>query len=584
MCGIFGIVNYEGLNVERPLRLLSHRGPDDSGIWTDKGVVLGHCRLSIIDIEGGKQPWVEGGRALVYNGEVYNFLDLQKELIERGIRFKSRSDTEVIFKVLDIYGVEGIKRFNGMFAFGFWDGKRLVLARDRFGIKPLYWTKKDNILAFSSEIKPLLTLPFVEKSPNLEALKYHITFLWCPHPLTAFKGIYKLPPGNVLIYEDGEVKVFPFYKAELGEDRVEPDDIKYALEKSVKMHLIADVEVGLFLSGGLDSSAIASFTERPLRAFSLVFEGEDIKRDIFSDEYRFAGIVAKRFGHSLHPIKVRFNEEDFERVVYHLEEPVGDGAAISNYLLSKGAREMGLKVALAGTGGDELWGGYPRYRALIIAKNFPFLKYIPELPFSSGKLGRLARDINKFKTAASRPFPLNYLIWMSYYQGFGDVFKRLIDGFPKGDMLNSCMLFDIEHFLPDHNLLYTDKTSMAVGLEIRVPMLSNELLELALKTPSNLKVDMFSGKKILKRALKGVLPREVIYRKKAGFGAPVKGWISGVLRDRVRDIKSDPLIGEILPKHFVEYVIFENLKGRGFTYLTLFELLTISTWRKLFGL
>ena len=584
MCGIFGVLGESSGKEEEILNLLSHRGPDDRGSWRDNGIFLGHCRLSIIDLEGGKQPWVEEGKVLIYNGEVYNFLEIRKLLEERGENFKSRSDTEVVFKTLKVFGVEGIMMFDGMFAFAFWDGKKLLLARDRFGIKPLYWTKVGRNFAFSSEIKPLLNLPFTKKSPNLEGLKFHITFLWCPYPLTAFEGIYKLPPGNVLIYEDGEVKIFPFFTPSIDEGKVEKEEILEALKKSVKKHLISDVEVGIFLSGGIDSSSIAALTEKPLRAFSLIFKEKDIKRDIFFQEYEYAKEVADKFGHKIYPVEVEFREGDFESVVYHLEEPIGDGAGISNYLLSRGARGMGLKVALAGTGGDELWGGYPRYRAILLAEKFPILRFLPNLPFSRGKLGRIARDINKFKGALSYPFPLRYLVWMSYYLGFPEVFNYLLKDFPRGDKLNSCMLFDIKYFLPEHNLLYTDKTSMAFGLEIRVPMLSNKLLELSLKTPSKLKVGPFSGKKILKEALRGILPEVIIKRKKAGFGAPVKGWISGVLREKVWEIKSDPLISELLPSHFVEFVLNENLKGKGFTYLTLFELLTISTWRKVFSL
>jgi len=584
MCGIFGILGETTGKEEDLLNLLSHRGPDDRGIWRDGGVFLGHCRLSIIDVEGGKQPWVEDGMVLVYNGEVYNFLEIRKVLEGMGEKFRSRSDTEVVFKTLKVFGIEGIKMFDGMFAFAFWDGRRLILARDRFGIKPLYWAKSGKNFAFSSEIKPLLSLPFVKKSPNIDGLKFHITFLWCPYPITAFDGIFKLPPGNVLIYEEGEIKIFPFFTPNFEEGNVDKEEILEVLRESVKKHLISDVEVGIFLSGGIDSSAVASLTERPLRAFSLIFKESDIKRDIFFQEYGYAMEVAKKFGHTLYPVEVEFKEEDFEKVIYHLEEPIGDGAAISNYLLSKGAREMGLKVALAGTGGDELWGGYPRYRAILLAERFPILRFLPDLPFSKGKLGRIARDINKFKSAISYPFPLRYLIWMSYYLGFPEVFNYLLKEFPKGEKLNSCMLFDIKYFLPEHNLLYTDKTSMAFGLEIRVPMLENELLKLALRTPSKLKVTIFSGKKILKEALRGILPEGIIRRRKAGFGAPVKGWISGILKEKVLSIREDPLISEVLPPHFVEFVINENMKGRGFTYLTLFELLTISTWRKVFSL
>ncbi len=584
MCGIFGVLGESSGKEEDILNLLSHRGPDDMGSWRDKGIFLGHCRLSVIDVEGGKQPWVEDGKVLIYNGEVYNFLEIRKILEEKGENFKSRSDTEVVFKTLKVFGIDGIKKFDGMFAFAFWDGRRLILARDRFGMKPLYWTKSGKNFAFSSEIKPLLSLPFTKKSPNIDGLKFHLTFLWCPYPITAFEGIYKLPPGNVLIYEEGEIRIFPFFVPSFNEGETDASEIFEALKESVKKHLISDVEIGIFLSGGLDSSAIASLTDRSLRAFSLIFRESDIKRDIFFQEYEYAREVAEKFGHKVYPIEVYFKQEDFDNVVYHLEEPIGDGAAVSNYLLSKGARELGLKVALAGTGGDELWGGYPRYRAILISERFPFLRFLPNLPFSSGKMGRISRDISKFKSALSYPFPLRYLLWMSYYSGFPEVFKYLLEEFPKYDKLNSCMLFDIKYFLPEHNLLYTDKTSMAFGLEIRLPMLSNKLLELSLKTHWKLKVDPFSGKKILKEALRGILPERILRRKKAGFGAPVKGWIGGVLRESVRSIKKDPLISEILPSHFVEYLISENLRGRGFTYLTLFEILTISTWRRVFSL
>ncbi len=584
MCGILGVVGYSSDDLERYVNLISHRGPDDRGYWRSGDVFFGHCRLAIIDISGGKQPWIEDGKVLIYNGEVYNFLELRRELEGKGEVFRSRSDTEVVFKVLKVYGVDGIKRFNGMFSFGFWDGRRIIIARDRFGIKPLYWTKVGNIFAFSSEIKALISLPFARRSPNLEGLKYHLTFLWCPYPITAFEGINKLPPGYALVYEDGNIEAFPYVSFDRENTIPTPEDILETLRKSVKMHLISDVEVGIFLSGGLDSSAIASLTDKPLRAFSLMFKREDISKDIFSSEFSYAKKVAEIYGHSLEAVEVEFRDEDFERVIYHLEEPVGDGAAISNYLLSREARRRGIKVALVGTGGDELWGGYPRYRALLLSERFPFLRYIPEIPFSSGRLGRLARDINKFKSGLKADYPLRYLLWMSYYHGFKDTFQRFLDDFNDDDRLNSCMLFDIKYFLPEHNLLYTDKTSMAFGLEIRVPMLSNELLKLSLSTPSKLKVSPFTGKIILKEALKKVLPSDILKRKKAGFGAPVKGWISGKLRNRLHRVLEDDLILSILPKFYVEHLINENVKGRGFTYLNMFELLVISTWRRVFRL
>ncbi|NPA80147.1 MAG: asparagine synthase (glutamine-hydrolyzing) [Thermotogae bacterium] len=586
MCGIFGEVG-SSEEVAPPLAGIAHRGPDDSGVWRGRGVLFGHCRLAIIDLEGGKQPWVEGERALTYNGEIYNFRQLREELRREGVRFRSRSDTEVLFRMLERYGEEAVGRLDGMFAFGFWDGRRLILARDRFGVKPLYWTRRGERLAFASEIKALLSLPWVPKRPNMETLKFHLTFLWAPYPDTAYEGIYKLPPGHILIWEDGKVRLRRYYDplSDYGEGRVEPQEVLATLKDSVGRQMVADVEVGLFLSGGIDSSAIAALVPRPLRAFTLRFRREDLRREIFASEERYARAVAEAYGHELVPVEVPFSAETFSKVIWHLEEPIGDGAAISNYLLSEGARRMGLKVALTGVGGDELWGGYPRYRALLLARRFPFLRFLPELPFSSGRLGRLARDLNKFKRAASLPFPLRYLRWMGYYDLYGDVYERLLRVFPKvEDDLAAAMLFDISYFLPEHNLLYTDKTSMAHGLEVRVPFLSNDLLRLALRTPSAEKVSLREGKIILKRALKGVLPDGILRRRKAGFGAPVKGWMSGPLRTLLEGIGEDPLIASLLPKGTVEEVLRENLHGRGFLYLQAFQLLTLSVWRRVFSL
>ena len=583
MCGVFGEVGEDG--GEAPLSLLSHRGPDDSDVWRGPGVVFGHCRLAIIDIEGGKQPWAEGDKALTYNGEIYNFRELREELEKEGERFVSRSDTEVLFRLLGRYGEGGISKLDGMFAFGYWDGRRLILARDRFGVKPLYWTRKGRRLAFSSEVKALLSLPWVDKRPNLRSLRFHLTFLWTPYPETAFEGIHKLPPGHVLVWEDGEVRVYPYYTPtyEVG-DGVSPSEVLDTLKGSVEAQMVADVEVGLFLSGGIDSSAIAALVPDRLRAFTLRFRREDMRAEIFSPEEEYARLVAERYGHDLVPIEVTFRPETFRRVVWHLEEPIGDGAAISNFLLSEGARREGLKVVLAGTGGDELWGGYPRYRALLLSKMFPFLRFLPEPPFSSGRLGRLARDIRKFKEAASLPFPLRYLRWMGYYD-LPEVYREMLGRFPRlEDDLASAMLFDILYFLPEHNLLYTDKTSMAHGLEVRVPFLSNALLALSLRTPTREKVSVREGKRILKRSLEGVLPPSILRRKKAGFGAPVKGWLSGPLKPLLSSVLRDPLLRELLPEETVAEVVGDMVRGKGFKYLQAFELLTISTWREVFGL
>ena len=584
MCGIFGEI---GRTDDPPVHLIGHRGPDGWGVWRGDNVVLGHCRLAIIGLKGGRQPWTDGEGALVYNGEIYNFKELRRRLEGEGVLFRSRSDTEVLFNVLKVWGISGLELLDGMFAFGFWDGRRLLVARDRFGVKPVYWTKRGGRFAFSSEIKALLALPWVGRDVNLRALKFHLTFLWNPYPETAFRGIHKLPPGHYLVWENGEISVGRFYDplGDYAPSTPDEDQILHTLSKSVRDQMVADVEVGLFLSGGVDSSAVAALTPKNLRAFTLVFERGVMKREIFESEERYAREVAALFGHKLTPVEVSFEREAFKRVVWHLEEPIGDGAAISNFFLSKGARDHGIKVVLTGTGGDELWGGYPRYRALLLSPLLKVLRFTPDLPFGNGRLGRLARDLKKFKSALSHPFPRNYLVWMSYFRVFEEVFEEMCGRFPKvDDPLDSAILFDVMYFLPEHNLLYTDKTSMAHGLEVRVPMLSNDTLRLALSIPSRYKVGFFDGKRILKRALEGVLPKKVLYRKKAGFGAPIKGWLQTELKGELLKASRDPLVLEILPKGEIEDTLKDVMEGRGFRYLHAFELITLSTWREVFNL
>ncbi len=570
MCGFFG-----ALGAEAPLReaakLLAHRGPDDEGFLEMGPLRLAFRRLAIVDPEGGHQPITDGVRALVFNGEIYNF---------RELGYDTRSDARALFYALRDEGLAVLPRLRGIFAFAYWDGGKLFLVRDRLGVKPLYYARLGGGWAFSSEAKPLLRagVPTELSEPALAAC---LSLLWCPSPLTPFKGIKKLPPGHWLELPSGRLVRWWRPEREKGGS---VSELAGALSAAVKEELLADVQVGLFLSGGLDSSAVAALVPEPLDAITLSPAPEDLARDIVFDESPYAELVAKRFGHRLHRVSLSPSPELAERLAATLSEPLGDSAAYAVYLMSIKARELGLKAVLSGVGGDELFGGYPRHRArrlLSVARLLRWAQGVLErLPFKAGRLGRLRRDALKLLRAEDY---LGFYIYLRA-QELAELLAfpvdlRVIDQLREeiAPGYLGALDFDLLRFLPDNNLLYTDQASMAAGVEVRVPLLNPRVLDAALRLPQNLLV----WKRALKRALAGTLPFQIIKRKKAGLGSPVRGWVRGPLAEWLR-AQLEALPPELFNPRAALRWHDEEIKGKGFRYLTLWQLGVMSVWLREF--
>jgi asparagine synthase (glutamine-hydrolysing) len=630
MCGICGVVgNVDEELLNRMLERIAHRGPDDEGVYlsditTGHRIGLGHRRLSIIDLSpAGHEPMADdtGQVWLTFNGEIYNFRAIRAELESKGYRFRSDTDGEVIIYAYREWGVRCLDRFNGMFAFAIWDARdeSLLLARDRLGIKPLYYAETTDGFAFASEIKAMLELPGFNREVDLEALDQFMTFLWTPDPRTMFKGVHKLPPAHYLTYRDGHIETHEYWDVNF-----EPDDslseedwaerIREQLTTSVRMQMMSDVPLGAFLSGGLDSSSIvalmAGASSQNVTTYTFGFKSEDLRYDILEDDVKFARIIAREF-------KTDYHEDFFEpkaiellpRLVYHLDEPIADPAVITSYLICRKARER-LTVLLSGMGGDEVFAGYPRHAAVRVAGAYNLIPEFISRPLVEalpgarpGRFTALFRNTKKLARSASLPERERYLGFGTYFSAgdkrdiYAGELRAAVDGFDAysehrkyfervtgEDFVNQMLYIDLKTFLPCLNLTYTDKTSMASSTEVRVPLLDHELVELAARIPSRLKLKGLTGKYILKQAAEAWLPREVIHRKKAGFSAPLRAWLSADLRPMVDELLSK---SNVERRGYFEYsavrrVIDDNLSGREDNALKVFQLLTLELWHRAF--
>jgi asparagine synthase (glutamine-hydrolysing) len=643
MCGIAGII---GMNPERRigamLASIEHRGRDDEGVWTspaidDDGrqVCMGHRRLSIIDTSAaGHQPLVsEDGRfALIFNGEIYNYRELRRELEHRNHRFRTDSDTEVLLASFAEWGEECLPRLNGMFAFAIWDvlERTLTLARDRIGIKPLYYAlvqgkdgESDSFI-FASEIKAILTAGLVERALDFEALNQYLTFLWTPDPHTLFRGIKKLPPAHVLKLRDGHVTLREWWDVsfdEIEEGRSEEwwrDRVLETLDRVIGMEMVADVPLGSFLSGGVDSSAIVALMKnhsdgRRVSTYTIGIEATDLRYDIIPDDVVWARKVNQLLDTDYHEIMLKADVVDLlPKLIYHMDVPAND-MAIPSYLISRAARET-LKVMLSGMGGDEVFAGYPRQLAMTIAGAFdpvprgirsPLMNVLASaLPGGlPGKLTAPLRNAKKFARSAALDFENRYLGYGTYFTDevkerlYTDETREQVRGMDaysehrryfarvkNAAPLNRMLYVDLKTFLPCHNLATTDKTSMAANLEVRVPFLNRELVELAARMPPHLKLRGLQRKYIFKRAAEKLLPRDVVWRKKAGFGAPIRSWLRGPLRPFVEDLLSEKRINErgLFRPAEVRRIIEANLSGREDYNLQVFQLLMLELWQRTF--
>jgi len=582
VCGIAGLLHCgDRESVARMTGIQSHRGPDDAGLeWfsaTRSG--LGHRRLSIIDLSpAGHQPMPndDGTLWITFNGEVYNYQDVRRELAARGYGFRSGSDTEVILKAYQEWGPSCLDRLNGMFAFAVYDASRdeLFAARDRLGIKPFYYHHDGERFAFASEIKALLVSGQVEARPDLVAL--HTPARFQVSPRTGVEGVFKLPAGHYLRLRGSRLTLTQYWHLRPREDAgasVEEaaEALDALLRDSVRLQMIADVPVGAYLSGGLDSSVVAALmksrTAEPVHSFTIAFSPEDQRFEKMPDDARYARQVARRFDLAHHEELIRPDVvELLPRLTWHLDEPLADPAAINTYLLSRMARSRGIVVMLNGMGGDEVYGGYRKQLACLVADAYQavvptFLRRAVEgtagvVPVATRRQGlRSLRWAKRFVSFASLP-PLErylasdlalsaerYEALMPQGPAYPDTlyYRAQSEAFAGGDLsyLTRMCRNDTLFFLPDHNLTYSDKAAMAAGVEGRPPLIDHRLVEYMFTLPPSMRIRGRVQKYLLKKVAERYLPTEIVHRPKAPFGSPLRAWIRGPLAEMVGDLLSE---------------------------------------------
>jgi len=625
MCGICGKLNFEQNSSVDPtlirtmLQTIRHRGPDDEGIYLGPQVALGHRRLSIIDLSRGHQPLSnENGTVLiVFNGEIYNFQELRAFLLRKGHTFKTQTDTEVIVHLYEELGPQCLEKLRGMFAFAIWDENKkiLFLARDRIGIKPLYYCLTNRSLVFASEIKAILTDPDVDREIAREVIDRFLTFLYVPGEETLLKGIKKLAPGHYLLVEDGKAEVRQYWDLRFSKPagrrsfREAKEELLSLLAETVELHMIADVPVGLLLSGGVDSTAVLSFavegTDKEVSTYTVGFSDAGV-----ADERPYARLAAEAFGSRHHEMTI--SAADFAafmpQYVWHMEEPVCEPPAIAMYYVSKFARNY-VKVLLSGEGGDEAFAGYSNYRNLL------WLERIKRgLSPLNGTVGRglLLADslfhlprVAKYAPLMKAEFPAYYLSRTSnpfLYAGNGlgklysPEFARSIDrerslepvrrlqAHVQGESTLDAMLYiDTKTWLPDDLLIKADKMTMANSLELRVPLLDHKILEFAAALPSSLKVRGFTTKYLAKKALGRRLPKSILNRRKAGFPVPYESWLRKELRDWVYEVLFDRTTTNrgYFAAQAVHKLLAHDEANRRYSK-EIFSLVTLELWHRTF--
>lgn len=636
MCGIAGLIHqHPEYHVSPMLKAIEHRGRDNEGVFISQSfsneqlkTCLGHRRLSIIDTSSaGNQPFFSENRrySLTYNGEIYNYLEIRDELEAKGVKFQTNSDTEVLLKSFQLWGVDCVHKLNGMFAFAVWDDleKTLTIVRDRAGIKPLYYAQIGNSFIFASEIKAILASKLIKAELDNEGLNQFLTFLWTVHDKTLFKNIFQLPPAHFLVWKDGAINIKQYWDLNFSqEDNGKSEEfwresVLETLNRCVQMEMIADVPLGAFLSGGVDSSSIvalmAKHSKQKISTYTTGISSEDLKFDIIPDDVEWSRKVAELLPIDYHETLLTPDlTELLPKLVYQMDAPVID-MAIPSFLISEQARKT-QKVMLSGMGGDEIFAGYPRQEAMQIANKLdfiptairrPLMKTIDSMLYGGlkGKLTAPLRNAKKFAKSAAMDFENRYLGFGTYFtdsmkqnlysqdfresQNQFDAYRFHKDFFEncKNDSpLNRLLYVDFKTFMPALNLDTTDKTSMAANLEVRVPFLNHELVELSAKIPANLKINGIKRKYILKKAAESILPKEVIWRKKAGFSAPIRSWIRTSLRPMIDDLLSEETIKRrgLFDYREVRRIIELNQSGKEDYNLQVFQLLNLEIWMREF--
>ncbi|MFH1447736.1 MAG: asparagine synthase (glutamine-hydrolyzing) [Candidatus Micrarchaeota archaeon] len=622
MCGICGAFGPEDKKLLHSMMdVMRHRGPDDEGTYIDDNVMLANLRLAIIDVKGGRQPIFneDGSIVIVYNGETYNFPEMREDLEKRGHRFTTNSDTEVVLHAYEEYGPEFISLLNGMFAFAIYDSpkKTLMLGRDRFGINPLYYARVEGALFFSSDIKSILVHPSFVRKADPVGMHQFINLRYIPENRTIFSGVHRFPPAHYALITKGKMEQHRYW--ELGQEVSDISEeqaakhVREVLERSVKRHLISDIPVGIFLSGGVDSSTVLSLASRvsdePLHTFSMGFGEPD-------DELNDARIVAEHF-ETVHKefILEKTVLKDFPEIIWYMGTPKRN--VYPYYIYKKAANHV--KVALGGLGGDELFGGYSfRYEYLddVMRKRKQFgndgmrmaaeearraieihLKSMPVeedwMLEESRRSTHIDDDVWSYTmvTSADRAYELNYLKKRLYgdtlnrekLKEIDSVFRRAFSG--SKDLIDKCLRSDFLIKMSDDFLVVDDGTSMANSLEIRTPFLDNEIVDLAFSLPASYKIQGGKGKIILKKAMKGLLPDDVFKKKKQGFATNTLSVYSNELKDMAKAYLSDGSLirEEYIQKNYVERILrAETDKKRMPQYNMLWNLLALEFWHRIF--
>jgi len=623
MCGIVGVFGGDFSTIENANSAINHRGPDDYGVYKNQSlkVGLGHRRLSILDTSSfGHQPMFsnDGKVVLVFNGEIYNYKELRSDLKSKGFVFQGKSDTEVLLNLYLSEGKEMLPKLNGIFAFAILDtnSESLFVARDALGVKPLYYSTKDNMFAFASEIKALLELTPNNKELDVESINRYLSFLWCPGDGTPLKSVQKLLPGEAIIVKNGSIidkwlwyKLPIFNKVKKGLNKKQAvSGVTDHLRQAVHRQMVADVPLGAFLSGGLDSSAIVAFAKEvnpDIRCFSIETKGKQDKGVI--DDLPYAKRVAKHLNVSLEVVSIDSHKmaNDLESMVAQLDEPLADPAALNVLYISQLARKQGIKVLLSGAGGDDLFTGYRRHYAIQLER------YWGWLPTSiRTKMAKATKDLNVNSTIQrritkmfngagldSKDRLINYFRWsndsvlQSLYspdfrqQLMGSNSNQVMQDFlepilTSASSLDQMLALEQRFFLADHNLNYTDKMSMATGVEVRVPFLDLDLVDFAAHLPNKFKQRGSVGKWVLKKAMEPYLPEEVIYRPKTGFGAPLRTWMKHDLRELLGDLLSIESLNKrgLFSAKAVQQLILDNDNDKIDASYTLLSLLCIEIW------
>jgi asparagine synthase (glutamine-hydrolysing) len=621
MCGICGVIQIGGSAreviepnaLERMTDAMTHRGPDDRGTFAEPGVAFGVRRLSIVDVEGGHQPFSSEDESVVaiQNGELYNHVKVRHELISRGHSFRSRCDTEILPHLYEDHGDEFPRELRGMFGAAVWDRRRrrAVIARDRLGVKPLYWARRGDCVVFASELKSLLASGLIEPTLDYEAIASFLTFGFVPAPRTPLAGVHKLMPGHRLVVGEGRCEVEQYWSYPQPEaDRTlsaseHAEQTLEALEESVRMRLMGDAPVGAMLSGGLDSSLVVALmarnTSQPVKTFSIGLEGAGK-----ANELADARKVADLFGAEHHELELRVDDDviSLEDLVWSLDEPVGDLSSLGFHVISELASQH-VKVTLTGQGADELFGGYRKHRVAAMADQW---RKLPSGLRSAGAFGarHLGGELRRIVTALEPQTPEARLVAMSSMlepelrralfagplamhaeEESAPAVAAILRGLlPGSDALSETLFVDAQFALADDMLHYFDRTSMAHSHEVRVPFLDHEFVELCARIPSELKIRGRTTKYLLKEIARSVLPSEIIDKPKIGFfrgsGASTRGWLDAGAERSLAHYLLDPAArtAEFLDRGTVEALVASHAKDGRRANRLLISLLLLEIW------